>query len=216
MINEPKVNLSVLLLHCVACALIFLIMPFQEKNISIVFICMLLFFSFIMSIKKEKKDSVSPLLIPSSKDFQISYIINLLILAILGIVISLFSDIIEKHNILLLGFMYTIMYFLLIQNISFPSPGFYILKLYYNNDSIYVNMKIFLINILTWLWIWLFFLKIKYNRLEIKIDSIDNLIEICFLVSALNTIIRYFTTKKTSFFEKVLRVQINKIPELTK
>lgn len=198
-----------LIVNIAALLFLFPIIPFNLKIYEYIWYLPVVIYIGITVYKKKNNyaDNCVAQQDVTLSDWYKIFFINFFFFALLCLIIFYLNMITKKYVSWNIPFV--IYYFLLIQNIDFPTPGNYFMKIYCDTSSVIQKFKIFILNFCKFLMV---YCGLLYEKFQFpKSDAYKSLLEIIALCYIFNFFSRFIIFKNTSILEKILHVKFYKV-----
>jgi hypothetical protein len=185
------------------------IVPFSNDVFYFFFCIIILLFIFgtsLFCIKIKNKDKIKITKCITKKDRYGAFLINLFSLALYGVMLRFLMIYINEESIANYP-LYSVLFFVLNQNIVVRSPGFILMNLHYNNEKLSDKIKILIRNICHFSLIYVLLAGKCFNVDDRIVRLFGEMIVACFL---LNILMKYIVFKNESLLDKLLKNKIEK------
>lgn len=177
------------------------IVPFDKMPISYLWLLPVIIYITYSYFRKESKLEMNR--IAETKEVVKAVILNVIVFLSLCLILSIALRLLSDYTSIII--VYVIFYFILVQNITIMSPGYFYLNISIPNKTLIEKSKILLLNFIKLFVFYFLFFSDKYE-LNDKIQV--SILEIVLFLYVLVIISRIFIFKNSSILEKIMKVNI--------
>lgn len=177
------------------------IVPFDKMPISYLWFLPVIIYIIYSYFRKESKLEMNR--IAETKELVKAVILNVIAFLSLCLILSIALRLLSDYTSIII--VYVIFYFILVQNITIRSPGYFYLNISIPNKTLIEKIKVLLLNFIKLFVFYFLFFSDKYEITD-KIQV--SILEIVLFLYVLVIISRIFIFKNSSILEKIMKVNI--------